>query len=258
MGVNLVMLIVAILIMCVARQKWEWSHQKIMFVFFTLLLIDLIFLGSNIPKLHEGAWLPLAFALFISIIMLTWQRGLKLVRTSFYNKKIPFSEIIKKIDHSQLNYINDLTMIFITDPYDNSGGSFYSYIKLNRLVPKQALVVSVVIEDFPFIIESKRYKLEAIKDGYFKLSLHYGFMQTIKIPQTVAIAEKRKVFPFTLDVSKATFLVEIIHISTKKKDRQKMYLWEKKLFNFLVRNSALDIDFYHLPYTQTMSIGNYI
>jgi KUP system potassium uptake protein len=35
------------------------------------------------------------------------------------------------------------------------------------------------------------------------------------------------------------------------------FFWQEKLFAFLMRNSTVDIEFYHLPYNRTIAIGNY-
>jgi len=257
MAVNLVMLIVAILVMCVARQSWKWSLTKISLVFSLVILIDLAFLGSNLHKIFEGAWIPLVFAMLISFIMITWQKGVELLRTSFYMKKISLPDIIKQLDQKTLNHLEDLTMIFITDPYDNSGGSFLNYIKLNRILPKQVLIVSIVIENYPYITDKKRFELTKLTTGVYNLILHYGFMQLINITKTLALGEKMKLFPFTLDVSKATFLVEIINIVMTQKKYPRLFYWQKRLFNFLLRNSALDIEFFRLPYNRTIAIGAY-
>lgn len=257
MAVNLVMLIVAILVMYVARQQWKWSHKKIAVIFFPLLIIDCVFLGANVPKILEGAWMPLAFAFFISVIMITWQRGMELIRNSFYKKKLPLTQVIKQLDYSKVNEVKDFTMIFITDPYDNSGGVFYNYVKLNHIMPKQALVISVIVDDIPYITDRNRYELQKLMDGYYTLTLHYGFMQLIHIPRTLEEGNKRKIFPFALDVNKATFLVEVINMSTTSKRYPTLFNWQKRIFNFFLRNSALEIDFFHLPHNQTISIGNY-
>jgi len=257
MAVNLVMLIVAILVMCVARQNWKWSISKIFLVFFLVILIDLAFLGANLHKIQQGAWIPLAFAVVISVIMITWQKGVELLRSSFYMKKIPLPDIIKQLDNTKLNYLENLTTIFITDSYDNSGGSFFNYIKLNRILPEQVLIVSIVIENYPYVPEKKCYELTELTKGIYTLILHYGFMQSTNIPRTLALGGKMKVFPFTLDVNKATFLVEIINISMTKKKYPRLFYWQKKLFGFLLRNSAFDIEFFRLPYNRTIAIGTY-
>ena len=258
MAVNLVMLCVAILVFCVARMIWKWSFIKMGIVFFPLILIDFIFLGANIPKIYDGAWIPLAFALAISIIMITWQGGMKLVHNFFYKKKIPLTEIIKQLDRSKLSYVEDLTVIFVADPYDKSGGAFLSYVRLNHIMPKNSLAVSVVVGDSPYITDKNRLNLETLMDGYYNLTIQYGYMQSINVPRALEAGIKNNIFPFIFDVDKATFLVQIIHMSAGDKRYPQLFKWQKRLFGFLLRNSELDIKFFNLPTNQTISIGTYL
>lgn len=257
MAVNLVMLIVTLLVMCVARQSWKWSKTKIACVFSLIILIDLVFLGSNSHKIFEGAWIPLAFAFIISVVMITWQKGVALLHASFNLKKRALPDVLKQLDHTQYNCVQGLTTIFITDSYDQSAGIFINYIKLNHILPQQALIVSIVIENHPFISGKKCFELTELTHGVYNLKLHYGFMQSTDIPRTLASGLKLNVFPFTFDLDKATFLVETINIFIKKRRGAHLFYWQKKLFGALLRNSELDIKFYCLPYSRTITIGTY-
>ncbi len=257
MAVNLVMLIVAILVIVVARVVWRWSVTKIFLIFSVVVLIELAFLGANIHKIFAGAWIPLIFALFFCMIMISWEKGVELLRTSYYMKKEALPDIIKNLDHSKLNYLEELTTIFIADPNDNSGGGFLNYIKLNHILPKQALIISINIENYPYLDKQHRFELSEIIEGVHQLTLHYGFMQSLDIPRTLAYGIKMKIFPFLLDINKATFLVEVVNIIMTKKKYPRLFYWQKKLFGFLLRNSSRDVEFFRLPYNRTIAIGAY-
>lgn len=257
MAVNLVMIIDAIFVICVARLNWKWSIIKIILVFGLLILIDLVFLGANLHKIYQGAWIPLVFAASAGIVMITWEKGIKLLRSSYYMNKMALPDIIKHLDHSKLNYLQEVTAVFITEPYDKSGGSFLHYLELNRIMPKQALIVSIAIENYPYISEKKRYELEELSEGIYNLRLHYGFMQPINIPQTLTLGEKMKVFPFSLEVNKSIYLIETINIAMTDKKPHRLFYWQKKLFAFLLQNSKFDIEFFKLPYNKTIAIGTY-
>jgi KUP system potassium uptake protein len=82
-------------------------------------------------------------------------------------------------------------------------------------------------------------------------------MQSINIPKTLAMGEKIKAYPFTLNESKVTYLVEMIGIVMTKKKYPHLYQWQKKLFGFLLHNSALDMEFFKLPFNRTIAIGTY-
>lgn len=256
MSVNLVMIIVAILVMCVARLNWQWSIAKILQVFLIFSLIDLAFLGANLHKIEEGAWIPLVFALVVGTMMITWEKGMEVLRASYYMKRIALLDGLGELKTSKLNFLDNVTAVFMADPYDKSGGSFFHYLKLNRIMPEQVLIVSMTTENYPYVYEKKRYELQKLQKNIYKLILHYGFMQTVSIPRVLQLAIQSKIFPFTLELEKAIYLVETINITNKKRSSP-LYPWQKKLFYFLLRNSELDIQFFKLPTNKTISIGSY-
>ena len=257
MAVNLVMLIVAILVMCVAHQSWKWSKLKIALVFSPVIIIDFIFLGANLHKIFDGAWIPLAFALVISVTMITWQKGAALLRTSFNMKKVSLENLVKQLEPLKVNPMDDLTTVFIADVNDNSCGSLLNYIKLNYVLPKQILIVSIVIDKYPYISGKKSVELSKVADGFYTLVLHYGFMQLVDIPHSLSLGSKMKVFPFNLDVNKVTYLIEMINVTMTRQRAPHLYNWQKKLFGFLLRNSEVDVEFFRLPYNRTIAVGTY-
>lgn len=256
-AVNLVMIIVAMLVMCVARTLWQWSFLKICAVFALFVLIDFAFLGANFHKIFHGGWIPLAFAAVSGFIMITWNKGIHLLRSSYYMKRKTLPDIIKHLESSKLPSSENLTAIFIADPYDQSGGSLLHYLELNRIMPAQVLIVSIVIENSPHVNEKKHFELKSLNDRIHRLTLHYGFMDAINVPEILDSGAKKKVFPFTLDVNQAYFLLEIIKVTPKKIKHPFLLYTQKRVFSYLLKNSELDFEFFQIPYNRTVIVGNY-
>lgn len=256
-AVNLVMLGVTLMVMRLAYQYWRWSVIKVFAVFSIFLIIEFAFLGANLQKVTSGGWLPLVFALLATIVMLTWYQGMKFLRKEYYMEKVSLMEIIKSFDPQELNMIKNATSVFITDPYDNSGGCFLHYLKLSHMIPEHVLMLSIMIETRPVVPVSERYKLSALGKNIYRLVLHYGFTEMIHIPQALEKADQLKIFPFYLDVDQANFLVEITHMVVTNKKRTLIFRWQEKFFAFLMRNAVVDIEFLHLPYNRTIAMGTY-
>jgi len=256
-AVNLDMLAVTLMVTCVAYQHWRWSFTKIIAVFSIFLLFDIAFLGANAQKILTGGWVPLVFALVCAFIMVTWQKGIAFLRSSYYQDKVALTRIIDQFRPEELNYLPGATAIFITDPYDESGGSLLHYLKLNHIMPEHVLIVSISIENRPYLSGHEHYEFKQLSKGIYRLILHYGFMQLTDIPEALASAEKLKLFPFPLDLGQATYLIEITHISATKRKKTLLFYWQEILFAFLMRNAVIDIEFFHLPYNRTIAIGTY-
>ncbi len=257
MSVNLVMIIVAILVMFVARRCWKWSIVKVLQIFSIIFIIDLAFLGANLHKIFEGAWIPLAVAILSAIIMLTWDKGVRLIQSCLSMNKKTLPEAIKGLDKSQLHSIDELSIIFMTDPEDKTGDGFIQYLKLNHILPKEILIVNIIIDDFPYVNGKNQYEIDNVNQSIYYLKLHYGFMQSINVPAALNAALKSNIFPFLLDIKNALYLVEEIGIIMTKRKFTNMFYWQKKLFLFLLRNSSENIEFYQLPYQRTITIGSY-
>ncbi|MFZ2314766.1 MAG: KUP/HAK/KT family potassium transporter [Gammaproteobacteria bacterium] len=256
-AVNLVMLGVTIMVTRVAYIHWHWSMMKVVIIFSLFLFVEIVFLGANAQKIITGGWVSLLFAAICAIVMVTWQKGMGYLRASYYKEKVDIKTIIDELSRANLHYIPNLTTIFISDPYDKSGGALLHYLKLNHIVPEHILIVSITIGNHPYIPQAERHELTKLGKGIYRLTLHYGFKDLIDIPEALSSANKKKIFPFTLDVDQATFLVEIAQITATRRKQTLLFFWQEKLFAFLMRNAALDIEFFQLPYNRTVAIGTY-
>ncbi|MDB6097194.1 MAG: transporter [Francisellaceae bacterium] len=256
-AVNLIMLSVTLMVTYLAYKQWQWSKLKIILIFSVFTSIDLIFLGANLQKMKFGGWIPLSIAIISVLIMISWKKGIEFLRANYYIKKTDLKEIINQFDYFNLNYLPNSTVIFITDAYDRSGGSLLTYLKLTRILPEHVLILSVVIKNQPYIEKKERFKLTEYRKGISQLVLHYGFMDLIDIPQTLMVAQKMDIFSYSFDIEQATFLLENLNVKATIRKKSLPFFWQEKLFAFLMRNAAFDIDFFGLPYQRTLSIGTY-
>ncbi|KTD00942.1 KUP/HAK/KT family potassium transporter [Fluoribacter gormanii] len=258
-AVNADMLLIDAMVAYAALSIWKWSKYKVITIFGLFLIIDFAFLGSNLHKFLTGGWVPVTFALIIATIMYTWKFGLEYLRENYYMNKDDISKILRQLEYKSLNQLTDLTAVFITDVYDKSGGSFLHFLKLSRAVPERVLIVNYVVDNIPYIHYSQRYEITCLHEKVFNLTLHYGFMETISIPRALERASNKNLFPFKLNVDRATYMVEIPNITASKSKKSLTFYWQEKLFAFLIRNYSanLNIDFYKLPYNRTMAIGTY-
>jgi KUP system potassium uptake protein len=254
-AVNLVMVIVAIFVMMVAHQYWHWSVAKILRVFSVFMLIDLAFLGANFHKVLEGGWMPLLFAFLCALVMLTWHNGVQLLRASHFMDKVDLRQIVEEFNQADFYYLPGAAAIFIADPYDQSGGSFLHHLKQIQILPENILIVSAVVTKYPYVMPENRFELIKLSDRIYRLILHFGFMQTIDVPQTLKIGEKMNCLPFQLEMNQILYLVETIEINVTRKRYPGIFFWQKKMFRWLFRNSAVDYKFFRLPYNRTISLG---
>lgn len=258
-AVNVYMLLVTLMVAYAAYKVWGWSLINTFLVFIGFMSIDVAFLGANFHKIRDGGWIPICFAFFVALIMHTWREGLGYVKKTFYEEKKNLSKIITKLQSESLNLLSGLTGIFITDIYDRSGGSFLHFLNLHLAIPEHILIVNYVVENKPHVRLPKRFELHWLNQNAVQLTLHYGFMETISLPQALYQLNEKSLLPFHVNVELATYFVEIPNIMASKAKKTLTFYWQERLFAFLMRNYSanLNIGFYDIPYNRTIAIGTY-
>jgi KUP system potassium uptake protein len=252
-AVNLVMISVTLLVAALAYKYWKWSLTKTVVIFFLFFFIEFAFLGANAHKILTGGWVPILFALLFSLIMITWHKGVNFLRASYYAQRDNFPPSTLT---SQVFYLPNILAVFIIDPYDKSAGSLFKYLKLNLIMPENSIILSVKIEDSPYV-NYKRFDLVQLENNVYRLQLYYGFKEVINIPQALSDLQRFNICPISIDLTKIIYLIENTQILTTTKKATLPFFWQEKLFAFLLRNSNLNIEFYELPHDHTVAIGCY-
>lgn len=258
-AVNLVMVFTTLMVAYVAYKNWRWNLLLVTGLFGGFLIIDFAFLGSNIQKIPSGGWMPILFAAICGVIMYTWARGMQLLRDIYYTKKDDLTKVLKQLHYKSINRLPGLHAIFITDSYDKSGGTCLQFLKLNRSLPENVLILTHTVENVPYIPLKNRFKLVQLYENICQLTLCYGFMDFISIPEALEQAMDQKILPYDLPIDSFTYLVEVPNIIATKEKKTLQFFWQEKLFAFLLRNYSanLNIEFYQLPYNKTVAIGAY-
>ena len=74
-AVTLTMVITAVLLQVIAKERWGWPPAVAFTVTGVFLTIDLAFFGANALKITHGGWLPLVIGGLLFILMTTWKTG---------------------------------------------------------------------------------------------------------------------------------------------------------------------------------------
>ena len=69
----------------VAFYRWNWKLWKVIAICAPILLIDLLFFGSNLLKFPSGGYVPVMVAAVLVTIMITWQWGRSQFAKAFFD-----------------------------------------------------------------------------------------------------------------------------------------------------------------------------
>src|SRR6195256_288107 len=102
MAVTGMMSITTFLGLIVVKRQWHWKPVWIVIAFSTFILTDLTFLGAVSLKLFEGAWLPLAIAAAVFVIMETWRAGKRVLLEKAYGSGISTDMFLELADKTPI------------------------------------------------------------------------------------------------------------------------------------------------------------
>jgi KUP system potassium uptake protein len=115
------------------------------------------------------------------------------------------------------------------------------------------LILTVHIEDVPHVDAEARIMAEDMGKGFYRIILHYGFMDDIDIPAALSLltgcgGEFRS-------MSTSFFLGRQKVIPSK---RPGMALWREKLFAWMAQTSESAMDFFKLPTNRVIELGTQV
>jgi KUP system potassium uptake protein len=95
--------------------------------------------------------------------------------------------------------------------------------------------------------------MSEIGDGFYRLVLHYGFMEETDVP-----AALREVAtcgtPF--EMMQTSFFLSRQTLLTA--ERPGMAVWREKLFAWMMRNAATPMEFFRLPTNRVVELGSQV
>ena len=254
-AINLDMLITTALVCVIAYMCWNWNLLKLI-IFPLIFLVELSFLGGNIPKFFHGGWIPIVIAFLSIVIMYAWHCGFQKLCEMHHRNTLMDQFIIDELNQNKITKQHG-TGLYIVDPYDKDGGSLLNYLRINRIFFDNMIFICVKTENRPFIPLADKHELIKVAKGLYLLNVHFGFTEEINLPVTLNEIFKSIKLPFEINKEKLVYFVELISVETTKVKTKGIWNWQKYLFAIMLRNAVPDIRFYSLPYKQTIALGAY-
>ena len=121
------------------------------------------------------------------------------------------------------------------------------------MLHERILLLTVKIEDVPYVEEEKTFHLDPLGDGFFRLIIRYGFMQETNVP--AALARVDKCGPQFKMMDTSFFLARQTLLPSA---RPAMAIWREKLFAWMLRNAESAMEFFKLPTNRVVELGSQV
>lgn len=245
------MLIDGVLIAVVLFSLWKWNRVlagALLAVFFT---VDLLYFGANLLKVPVGGWFPLLIGAIAFTFLTTWARGRRLMIMRMSEQSLPIEVFIKSAASSATRVRG--TAVFMTSSTSGVPHALLHNLKHNKVLHERIMLLTVRIEDVPYVPVEKRATVDDYGQGFFRILLRYGFMEDIDVP--AALAKLEEVGDACRMMDTSFFLARQTLIASS---RPGMAIWREKLFAWMLRNAESAMLFFKLPTNRVVELGSQV
>jgi KUP system potassium uptake protein len=244
------MLITTMMLGVLVFQVWRWNRFVASATIGVFLAVDSIFFLSNITKVADGGWFPLLVAAVTFTILTTWAKGRQLMRERLQESALPLPVFIKSAATS-VHRIRG-TSVFLSTSADIVPAALLHNLKHNQVLHSRVLILNVKVEEVPHVRVEKRVEIHDAGQGFYRVILHYGFMQEVDIPRDLA-GIKTCGEPFNM-MSTSFFLGRQKLIASKRPAG--MARWRERLFAWMLKSSESAMEFFKLPTNRVVELGS--
>ncbi|MGZ8361508.1 MAG: potassium transporter Kup [Allosphingosinicella sp.] len=230
---------------------WRWKRPAAAAVVGLFLLVDGAYFASNLAKIPDGGWFPLLVGAIVFVVLTTWSTGRRLLRERLSEGAIPLPVFIKS-SASSLHRVAG-TSVFMSATADSIPSALLHNIKHNQVLHERVVILTVQIEEVPHVGDSGRSEVHDAGEGFYRIVLHYGFMDEIDVPRDLVRIQACGE-PFSM--MKTSFFLGRQKLIASR--RPGMALWRERLFSWLMKNSESAMEFFRLPTNRVVELGSQV
>ena len=229
---------------------WRWSPLLVTPMIGTFLCVDLAYFAANAIKIPQGGWFPLGIALVSFVVLTTWKRGRKLLFEEIARRSVPVQTIV--------DYVGDVnrahgTAVFLIGVNEGAPAALLHNLKHNQVLHERNVLLSVIIEDKPFVTKGNRLLINDLGNGFYRVRAFYGFMQPPDVPAALDLCAP---LGLSFDMMETTFFTSRALIVSAPTPG--MMKWREWIFIMMSKNAMNATEFFKIPTNRVVEMGTRI
>jgi KUP system potassium uptake protein len=245
------MAIDTVLLAVVLFSLWNWKKWQAIPILLIFATVDFLYFGANLLKVPAGGWFPLMVGAIAFTLLTTWARGRKLMIDRMNEASLPIEVFIKSASTSATRVPG--TAVFMTSSANGVPHALLHNLKHNKVLHERVILLTVKIEDVPYIDADNRVKTTDYSSGFYRVVIRYGFMEEVNVPGE--LADLTACGPQCRMMDTSFFLARQTLLASA---RPGMAIWREKLFAWMLRNAESAMEFFKLPTNRVVELGSQV
>lgn len=248
-AVTTTMVVTTLLLFTVERERWQWPLSTALAFTTFFMVIDLAFWGANLIKIPDGGWFPLVIGALVFTLMTTWKRGRLILSQRLGAGTMRFAQFAEKMRTDRVTHVPGTAVFMYSDPEATPPALLHN-VKHNKVLHEKVILLSVITEEIPHVASTERVEVHKLENGFSRVTLHYGFMETPNVPRDLALARHAGL---PLKMKEVSYFLGRERLFASKQPG--MAIWREKLFAIMSRNARPATDFFRLPPDRVVELG---
>ena len=269
-AVSMTMLVTTILFGQYLRQRFRIPSVTAYVLIAPVILLELVFVSSNVPKIFESGWLPLTAGALVYYIMAVWNKG-RLVMKEKMSEGESSGDFENFLDSVEDRFIAGKlsrvkgTAIYMTGSTKSVPMALAHNLKHNKALHDHIIVVTLKVdEDRAIVPPSDRISFNTRGPKFCKVDSHEEFPSVLSVTGKFGFREKQDVFPvleaaykemgITPNSMETTYFLSretIVRATTGFS----LNAVQEKVFEVLNRNALSATAYFNLPPGRVVELG---
>jgi len=194
---------------------------------------------------------PLVIAIIVFAITSTWLRGRDVLFRKLGAEGLPMASFLAHLPSSAVRVKG--TAVFMTGSPDWVPHALLHNLKHNKVLHERVVLMTVKTEDVPRVAPEDQLEIEHLRDGFYRVTLRYGFKEEPDIPEALTRCGDRGLGFKLMETS--FFLSREKVIPSVKPD---MPPWRERLFATLSAIALNATEFFKIPPNRAVELGTQI
>ena len=247
------MVVTAMMAFIVVWKVWHWTPLAAALLMIPFIVVDATFLSANMLKVVDGGWVPLAFGIFMMVIMYTWRRGSRLLFEKTRRLETPLDTLVAMLEKKPPATVPGTAVFFTSDPTSTPTALMHS-LKHYKVLHEKNVILCIKTANTPRVPDEERVALfEQIGKTFSRLIVKFGYAETPNVPKALAIARKHG---WQFDIMSTSFFLS--RRALKRAARSGMPPWQDRLFIALARTANDATDYFQIPTGRVVEVGTQV
>jgi len=213
---------------------------------------ELSFFASNVVKIPDGGWFPIAVALVAFTLLTTWKTATEVIAAREAQKRVPLAGFLEMLRDGVVRVPG--TAVFFSGDPSSVPTTLLHNLKHNKVLHERLVFVHVRTDDVPRITDEDRIEVDVLEpQRAWQVVLRYGFREEPDIARAEQLLARRGL---AMPREETTYFLGRSSIAPA--DKRGLFTWRRALFRWMQKNGPSAAEYFRLPPDRVVELGTQI